>query len=229
MVNLGPDVADLKRPSPFTMNVWAILQEIKTTIGKESNQKDIDYTNFKLSLDELVPEGYQFDSDDENALQIDESRISPSPTQIPEFQPPPTVSKRSVKRSSSQMFDDSSSCSSNILQPIVSIESSDDQPMNTADVSTTTFEALNLLQNESMPNAMANAANSFHSIVMPSTAQQVIIALHNKEHELRMEVLHQQLETAKFNRQTAEINKMIATRNLSVLASVPSGAQSEHQ
>lgn len=44
-----------------------------------------------------------------------------------------------------------------------------------------------------------------------------LLDMHNKEHSVRMEILQTQLETAKYNRDLAEINKMIAIRNLSAL------------
>lgn len=44
----------------------------------------------------------------------------------------------------------------------------------------------------------------------------ILIEMQAKEHALRMEILQVQLQTAKFNRDVAEVNKMIAIRNLGV-------------
>lgn len=50
-----------------------------------------------------------------------------------------------------------------------------------------------------------------------SPAAKKLLNMHNKEHNLRIEILETQLQTAKFNRDLAEINKMIAIRNLDSL------------
>lgn len=46
----------------------------------------------------------------------------------------------------------------------------------------------------------------------------ILLDMQNKEHIMRMEILQVQLQTAKYNRDAAEINKMIAMRNLSIAA-----------
>lgn len=51
-----------------------------------------------------------------------------------------------------------------------------------------------------------------------SLAVKKLLNMHNKEHNLRMEILETQLQTAKYNRDLAEINKMIAIRNLGALS-----------
>lgn len=52
----------------------------------------------------------------------------------------------------------------------------------------------------------------------------IILDMQNKEHIMRMEILQVQLQTAKYNRDAAEINKMIAMRNLSIAATAAAAA-----
>lgn len=71
---------------------------------------------------------------------------------------------------------------------------------------TTSFDVLNLLSNSSVTNnALGNKYT--HEI-------QLIIEMQAKEHALRMNILQSQLETAKLNRDIAEINKILLLRNL---------------
>lgn len=72
---------------------------------------------------------------------------------------------------------------------------------------TTSFDVLNLLRNSSF-NANASMGNKYTDEI------QLIIEMQAKEHALRMDILRAQLETAKLNRDIAEINKIILLRNL---------------
>lgn len=70
---------------------------------------------------------------------------------------------------------------------------------------TKSIEVLNLLQN----NSSFNASSSKYTDEI-----QLIIEMQAKEHVVRMEILRAQLETAKLNRDIAEINKILLLRNL---------------
>lgn len=72
---------------------------------------------------------------------------------------------------------------------------------------TTSFDVLNLLRNSSF-NANSSLGNKYTDEI------QLIIEMQAKEHALRMDILRAQLETAKLNRDIAEINKIILLRNL---------------
>lgn len=67
---------------------------------------------------------------------------------------------------------------------------------------TTSFDVLNLLRNSSFP------ANKYGDEI------QLIVEMQAKEHTLRMTILQTQLETAKLNRDIAEINKILILRDL---------------
>lgn len=71
----------------------------------------------------------------------------------------------------------------------------------------TSFDVLNLLRNSSIPTNSALAAKYTDEI-------QLIVEMNAKEHSLRMKILQSQLETAKLNRDIAEINKILLLRNL---------------
>lgn len=72
---------------------------------------------------------------------------------------------------------------------------------------TTSFDVLNLLRNSSF-STNSSLSNKYTDEI------QLIIEMQAKEHALRMDILRAQLETAKLNRDIAEINKIILLRNL---------------
>lgn len=72
---------------------------------------------------------------------------------------------------------------------------------------TSQFDVLNLLRNSSF-STNNSLGNKYTDEI------QLIIEMQAKEHALRMDILRAQLETAKLNRDIAEINKIILLRNL---------------
>lgn len=72
---------------------------------------------------------------------------------------------------------------------------------------TTSFDVLNFLRNSSF-STNNSISNKYTDEI------QLIIEMQAKEHALRMDILRAQLETAKLNRDIAEINKIILLRNL---------------
>lgn len=72
---------------------------------------------------------------------------------------------------------------------------------------TTSFDVLNLLRNNSFATNSA-LGNKYTDEI------QLIVEMQAKEHTLRMTILQTQLETAKLNRDIAEINKILLLRNL---------------
>lgn len=72
---------------------------------------------------------------------------------------------------------------------------------------TNSFDVLNMLRNSSMTTN--NLLNNKYSDEI-----QLIIEMQAKEHALRMDILRAQLDTAKLNRDIAEINKIILLRGL---------------
>lgn len=74
-------------------------------------------------------------------------------------------------------------------------------------MSTTSFDVLNLLRNSSF-GTNNTFANKYSDDI------QLIVEMQTKEHAVRMDILRAQLDTAKLNRDIAEINKILLLRNL---------------
>lgn len=71
----------------------------------------------------------------------------------------------------------------------------------------TNYDVLNMLRNSSF-STNSSLGNKYTDEI------QLIIEMQAKEHGLRMDILRAQLETAKLNRDIAEINKIMLLRNL---------------
>lgn len=61
----GQDIADKKRPNPFTFEIWDFMQEAKKTCRSEA-MEGVDYSKVQLALEDGVPDGVSFESDDDN-------------------------------------------------------------------------------------------------------------------------------------------------------------------
>uniref|UniRef100_A0A182JW53 Regulatory protein zeste n=1 Tax=Anopheles christyi TaxID=43041 RepID=A0A182JW53_9DIPT len=62
----GQEVADRKKPSQFTFEIWDFMQEAKK-VCKNELMDDVDYSKMKLSLEENLPQGVSIkDCSDEN-------------------------------------------------------------------------------------------------------------------------------------------------------------------
>lgn len=66
----GQEIADKKKPSQFTFEIWEFMQEAKR-VCKNELMDEMDYSKMKLSLEENIPEGdlpseEMNDSDDSN-------------------------------------------------------------------------------------------------------------------------------------------------------------------
>lgn len=76
-----------------------------------------------------------------------------------------------------------------------------------------TLDTLKMLKNGQFGNAtnVPSANGDDHSY---DYGYSKILEMQTREHTLRMEILQVQLQTAKFNRDVAELNKMIALKNV---------------
>lgn len=84
-----------------------------------------------------------------------------------------------------------------------------------------TLDTLKMLKNGQFVNASISNGDD-HSYDYGYTK---ILEMQSREHALRMEILQVQLQTAKFNRDVAEINKMIALKNVNGLNGTTSNGQ----
>lgn len=94
-----------------------------------------------------------------------------------------------------------------VKSPKKSKQTHDDSFSTFTNPLSTSFDVLNLLRNSS-----ASTTNLFNSKYTDEI--QLIIEMQAKEHALRMDILRAQLDTAKLNRDIAEINKIILLRGL---------------
>lgn len=114
---------------------------------------------------------------------------------------------------------------------------SDDQPSLSINNVAATLDTLKLLKNGQFAtsvtkvstatsnNSVDEVGSSNADLMICSNGElnggsvnstRIFLEMQNKEHLMRMEILQVQLQTAKYNRDAAEINKMIAMRNLSI-------------
>lgn len=82
-----------------------------------------------------------------------------------------------------------------------------------------TLDTLKMLKNGQFAN-VSTANGEDHSYDYGYTK---ILEMQTREHSLRMEILQVQLQTAKFNRDVAELNKMVALKNVNGLNGTNNG------
>lgn len=112
------------------------------------------------------------------------------------------------------------------LNHLTNGSSTDDAPSLSINNVAATLDTLKMIKNGQFSqnssstkmnaNLYQNGSGGGSNVDIDETAKQ-LLDMHNKEHSVRMEILQTQLETAKYNRDLAEINKMIAIRNLGAL------------
>lgn len=94
----------------------------------------------------------------------------------------------------------------------------DDTPSLSINNVAATLDTLKMLKNGQFANVSSATANGEdHSYDYGYTK---ILEMQTREHAIRMEILQVQLQTAKFNRDAAELNKMMALKNVNGLSIV---------
>lgn len=83
-----------------------------------------------------------------------------------------------------------------------------------------TLDTLKMLKSGQFATNVSTANGDDHSY---DYGYSKIIEMQTREHALRMEILQVQLQTAKFNRDVAELNKMIALKNVNGLNGTTNG------
>ncbi|KFB36637.1 AGAP007656-PA-like protein [Anopheles sinensis] len=84
----GQEVADRKKPSQFTFEIWEFMQEAKK-VCKNELMDDVDYSKMKLSLEENLPQGVSIkecsdENDDESSSMWDKTSQNICEVQIKE-------------------------------------------------------------------------------------------------------------------------------------------------
>lgn len=67
LTKYGQEVADKKRPNPFTFEVWEFMQEAKKACRSEA-MEGVDYSKVHLQLDEAAPDGVSMESDEDMSM-----------------------------------------------------------------------------------------------------------------------------------------------------------------
>lgn len=84
----GQEVADRKKPSQFSFEIWEFMQEAKK-VCKNELMDDVDYSKMKLSLEENLPQGVSIkecsdENDDESSSMWDKNSSNLCEVQIKE-------------------------------------------------------------------------------------------------------------------------------------------------
>uniref|UniRef100_A0AAG5D6M3 Regulatory protein zeste n=1 Tax=Anopheles atroparvus TaxID=41427 RepID=A0AAG5D6M3_ANOAO len=84
----GQEMADRKKPSQFTFEIWEFMQEAKQ-VCKNELMDDVDYSKIKLSLEENLPQGVSIkecsdENDDESSSMWDKTSQNICEVQIKE-------------------------------------------------------------------------------------------------------------------------------------------------
>lgn len=67
LTKYGQVTADIKRPNPFTFEVWEFMQEAKKACRSDA-MEGVDYSKVKLQLDDGAGDGISLESEDDLSL-----------------------------------------------------------------------------------------------------------------------------------------------------------------
>lgn len=274
MAKYGQEVADKKRPSSFTFEIWDFMQNAKRSCKTEASDH-VDYFKILLSIgdatqganaecdadvngstdgggcnkDDDPNEPATVFSDEDDSFQWYESKrhwyfsfflltrfriyCRHKPTQnmcevelrdesSSENTPVQPAMQHTIDRAGELL-----KAKRLRLGPQIDVNAFDENiPALSINNVATTLNTLNLLKNEGMnllTNTQTNNSfnNNFNSHKNDGSTNnsnndhiKLLIEMQAREHTLRMEILRAQLETAKFNRDIAEINKVILLKQL---------------
>lgn len=224
----GQEIADRKRPSPFTFEIWEFMQEAKRACKSEA-MDDIDYSKMKLALEDSLPEGVIVEDDLDNGDMDDSnmwSYLREKSTQniceveIKEESCSDEYSytngnistKNGRSNGTSEHIEEESPPKKKVAykQHTSGFQKSDNLPALSINNVAATMDTLNMLKSQMNGNKKAetHSPNSEHS----DSSFKQFYDMQAREHLMRMQILQFELETAKFNRDTAEINRQIALK-----------------
>lgn len=225
----GQEIADRKRPSPFTFEIWEFMQEAKRACKSEA-MDDIDYSKMKLALEDSLPEGVIIedfldagDLDDSNMWSYlrEKSTQNICEVEIKEESLSDEYTYTNGNHSTSNGHDNNAEEEHNVedspprkkavyKQNSSGFHKSDNLPALSINNVAATMDTLNMLKSQMNANKKdeTHSSNSENS----DTAFKQFYDMQAREHLMRMQILQYELETAKFNRDTAEINRQIALK-----------------
>lgn len=205
----GQEIADRKRPNPFTFEIWDFMQEAKKACKNES-MDDVDYSKMKLCLEENIPDGLVIDEgeeDDVNGM-WDKSSQNMCEVQIKEELSTEDEQNYTLQISS-RMSSEEPAPQKRIRRNNFTNNSNETMPSLSINNVAATLDTLNMLKNQlNDSNSHFEASNSKVDI------SKQYLDLQRKEHAMKMEILKLELETATYNKETAAINKEIALQKL---------------
>ncbi|XP_055690556.1 uncharacterized protein LOC129794010 [Lutzomyia longipalpis] len=183
----GQDVADRKRPSSFSFEIWEFMQEAKRVCKSES-MDNVDYSKMESSLER---DGYE---NSDSSHQEDDSLCTTIMNK---------TSHHNMDMCEVQIKEEPSDveCTSADLPSPKQMEVPMDRDMPATDLSAiaATINTVNHMQNI-MPRDRSIQTDVSDFNMKEFYEMQV------REHTLRMDILKLQFETAKYNRDIAKLN-----------------------
>lgn len=247
LTRFGPEIADRKKPSSFTFEIWDFMQEAKKACKSETLD-GVDYSKMPLALEE----DFEYKENGENEVDNDMEDESRTPPQdlcdvdIKEEEQNDNYNDNhhngdrlsaSPQNEHDETLPERGLRSSPIPQPLDNTYPQDQMNFNphfNMNNISATLEALNALRSGQFPPPQPVAAAFSTSDVPPPAKRQrtlsesesstspelkIFMDMQSKEHFMRMKILEMQLQAAKYTRDIVEINKTIALQKLQEYAS----------
>lgn len=208
----GQEIADRKRPNPFTFEIWDFMQEAKKACKNES-MDDVDYSKMKLCLEENIPDGLVIDEgeDEEVTNMWDKSSQNMCEVQIKE-----ELSTEDEQNYTLQMSEEEPTPQKRIRRNHYTNISDETMPSLSINNVAATLDTLNMLKNQ-----LHDGSNLFDDSSSKVDYSKQFFDLQRKEHAMKMEILKLELQTANYNKETAAINKKIALQKLIMIGGEP--------
>lgn len=208
----GQEIADRKRPNPFTFEIWDFMQEAKKACKNES-MDDVDYSKMKLCLEENIPDGLVIEEgeDEELTNMWDKSSQNMCEVQIKE-----ELSTEDEQNYTLQMSEEEPTPQKRIRRNHYTNNSDETMPSLSINNVAATLDTLNMLKNQ-----LHDGSNLFDDSSSKVDYSKEFFDLQRKEHAMKMEILKLELQTATYNKETAAINKKIALQKLLMISVEP--------
>ncbi|GAB0092155.1 uncharacterized protein DMENIID0001_071280 [Sergentomyia squamirostris] len=204
----GQNVADRKRPSDFSFEIWEFMQEAKKVCKSES-MDNVDYSKMQSSLEgEAIHDSSSSHHEEDDSLcttimNKTSQSMDMCEVQIKEEPSSDNESKSEVTQSPKSSVNLQQFSSHQFQQPLP--ESS----LPSADLSTIT-STMNTVRH--MHNTRGDRAIQTETRSTADFNMTEFYEMQQKEHALRMDILKLQHETARYNRDIAKFNMSLAMK-----------------
>lgn len=206
----GQEIADRKRPSPFTFEIWEFMQEAKRVCKNEALD-GVDYSKVPLALEQ----NFELSNGEADESHNESQKIN-NQVHIKEESDSDHDGGASTDRLSASPEQFNNQTASNPITDPIHIA-----PSFTINNIAATLETLNALRNQfSSPHVTPGSEPPAKKMCLDDSnpEMKLLMEMQAKEHMLRMQILEVQLQSAKYNRDIVEINKTIALQKLHDLA-----------